>query len=75
MTTSLKKALKFIHQNKNALTGMTVGSVLAFLYWWHFGIYWGVYPLSSECWVNCVYGCLFGGLVGSILSNKELLMG
>ncbi|MEA4918438.1 UDP-3-O-acyl-N-acetylglucosamine deacetylase [Proteiniphilum sp.] len=31
-----------------------------------------VYPLSSECWVNCVYGGLFGGLLGALFPKNKV---
>ncbi|MPM77095.1 hypothetical protein SDC9_124095 [bioreactor metagenome] len=69
---SLKKIVQFIHQNKTTLTGMFLGAVLAYIYWINWGIYYGTYPLSSECWVNCIYGNLFGGLLACLLFNNGL---
>jgi len=66
MSTCLKKIFKSIILNRITLAGMVIGTVLGYLYWWNFGIYWGSYPLSSEWWVICIYGCLLGGLVGSL---------
>jgi hypothetical protein len=53
------------------VVGVISGAIIAYCYWLHFGIYWGTYPLSSECWVNCIYGCLIGGLAGCIISEKK----
>lgn len=56
--------------NYKVLLGILLGGILGFVYWSSIGIVWGNYPLSSELWVNCIYGCLFGGLIGSVLSAK-----
>ena len=67
----MRYLLLLIRLNKGTLIGMITGLIIAYLYWKEFGIYWGTYPLSSECWVNCTYGCLFGGLLGRLLFNKN----
>lgn len=66
----MRRLLYFFRLNYMTLLGMFIGLGLGFMYWWKFGMLWGVLPLSSECWVNCIYGLLFGGLIGSVLSNK-----
>ena len=65
------KRYSFIYNNKWIIFCMLIGTILAYFFWLEFGVYWGTYPLSSECWVNCLYGCLMGGMVGSFLSNKK----
>ncbi|MDR0427485.1 MAG: hypothetical protein LBH12_02655 [Dysgonamonadaceae bacterium] len=62
----MKSLLRFIRTNKRTLAGMVLGTILAYFYWKYFGIRWGTYPLSSECWVNCVYGSLFGGFIACL---------
>lgn len=57
-------------KNKIILLSMAAGALIAYIYWLHFAIYWGTYPLSGEWWVNCVYGSLSGGLLGA-LSHKK----
>ena len=66
------KLYLFMCNNKWVILCMILGNVLAYFLWSNFGIYWGTYPLSSECWVNCLYGCLGGGLVGCLLSKNEM---
>ena len=65
------KLYLFMSNNKWVILCMVIGSILAYFSWSNFGIYWGSYPLSSECWVNCLYGCLVGGLVGCLLSKTK----
>lgn len=66
----LKKLLSFVGCNKSALLGILAGSLLAYFYWLYFGIYCETYPLSSECWKNCIYGSLLGGLIGCLFSGE-----
>lgn len=61
----------FISNNKFATLGMILGLTLGYLHWYHVGCYWGTYPLSSECWVNCVAGLLFGGFIGSLCAKDK----
>lgn len=58
--------LRLIFWNYKILLCCLLGLFLGYGFWCFFNIQWGAYPLSSECWVNCVYGCLFGGLIGSL---------
>ncbi len=67
----IEQIVSFIRINKKVLIGMFTGSIIAYLYWLNYSIYWGTYPLSSECWVNCIYGFLFGGLVGSLFQDND----
>lgn len=60
----------FLRTNQYILISIACGILLGYLYWDNYGILWGGYPLSSECWVNCVYGGLIGGLIGSIFRKK-----
>ncbi len=62
----------FIKKNRFTILSMIIGVIVAYFYWLHVGMYWGTYPLSSECWVNCVYGCLFGGLIYCIFLKKNI---
>ncbi|SFK91080.1 hypothetical protein SAMN05216357_10867 [Porphyromonadaceae bacterium KH3CP3RA] len=62
--------LLFICKNRIILLSMMVGALIAYIYWFHFGIYWGTYPLSGEWWVNCIYGGLFGGLLGYFIAGE-----
>lgn len=67
--------LSFLHINYKVITGFILGFVLGYLYWNSFGIGWGTYPLSSEWWVNCIYGGLAGGLIVSLFpKNKNRAM-
>ena len=50
---------------------MGIGALIAYFYWFYIGIYWGTYPLSSEWWVNCIYGGLYGGLLGGLIAPKD----
>ncbi|WP_352421682.1 hypothetical protein [Proteiniphilum sp.] len=60
----------FIRKNRRILLSMIVGALIASVYWFYFGIYWGTYPLSCEWWVNCVYGTLYGGLLGCFIAGE-----
>ena len=68
----IEQIVSFIRINKKVLIGMLAGATIAYLYWLNYSIYWGTYPLSSECWVNCIYGFLFGGLIGSLFQDNEI---
>ncbi|MDR1407226.1 MAG: hypothetical protein LBJ23_04155 [Tannerella sp.] len=63
------KLLLFIQLNHEVLAGMILGAIAGYFYWTRFGMMWGTYPLSSECWVNCTYGCLFGGFIANLISE------
>lgn len=65
----MRQALYFLFLNRRAFLGLIIGSVLGFFFWQTIGFQWGAYPLSSECWVNCVYGALFGGLIGNVFEK------
>lgn len=64
------RTLYFIYLNCKVFLGVVLGLLLGYIYWHNFGLVWGTLPLSSEWWVNCVYGGLFGGLIGSFFSKK-----
>jgi hypothetical protein len=66
----MRQLLYFLFINRRSCLGMIVGGIAGLIYWQLIGFQWGSYPLSSECWVNCVYGCLFGGLIGSLVDFK-----
>lgn len=59
----LQKLILLIQINRISLLGISAGVVLGYLHWFFWGCYWGTYPLSSECWVNCIYGGLFFGYI------------
>jgi hypothetical protein len=65
----MRQAFFFLLVNCKSLLGVILCGTAGFLCWQLFGFQWGTYPLSSECWVNCVYGGLFGGLIGSLLDT------
>lgn len=65
----MKQLLGFISNNKIILIGMLLGLVTGYLYWYYFSCYWGTYPLSAECWVNCSYGTLLGGFIASLIQK------
>ncbi|MBD8389023.1 hypothetical protein [Dysgonomonas sp. BGC7] len=66
----MKQILSFISNNKAVLTGMLAGLIIGYIHWFYFACYWGTYPLSAECWVNCSYGVIIGGFVASLI-HKE----
>lgn len=53
------------------IIGLVAGTVIGYWYWNSIGLRWGTFPLSSEWWVNCIYGGLFGGLIMSLISKKQ----
>lgn len=59
----------FVKNNKVVLLSVLAGVVVACFYWLNYGIYWGTYPLSSECWVNCIYGGLIGGFISTMFRD------
>jgi hypothetical protein len=61
----------FLRINYEILAGMILGCIAGYFYWEWFGIMWGNYSLSSECWVNCLYGSLFGGFIASLFSKVD----
>lgn len=64
----MKEAITtFVYSNRTALKVFLAGSVIGYIYWYYFGCYWGTYPLSSEWWVNCIYG----GIVANIIMNLK----
>lgn len=68
----MNKVLAFISNNSTILLGILAGIIIGFVYWFYFACYWGTYPLSAECWVNCSYGALIGGFALSLIDNKEI---
>ncbi|MDU1891404.1 MAG: hypothetical protein E6767_12015 [Dysgonomonas sp.] len=69
----MRKLILFIRLNARVLIGLTIGLVLGYLHWYYFGYSWGTYPLSAECWVNCVAGATFGGFVMSLSDKKNFI--
>lgn len=66
----MKGLLTFIKNNKMVLSGMVIGWILGFFHWYYFAYAWGSYALSSEMWVNCVFGAIFIGFVFSLLDKN-----
>jgi len=66
----MKEILEFFTNNKIILIGILLGLAIGFIYWYYFACYWGTYPLSSECWVNCSYGAILGGFISSLIDKK-----
>ncbi|MFT3993518.1 MAG: hypothetical protein QM660_04375 [Dysgonomonas sp.] len=60
---------QFISLNSKILLAMLIGCILGYIYWYYLGCYWGTYPLSSECWVDCSIGALFSGFVVSLFNE------
>lgn len=67
----MKSLKSFIIINRIILLGMISGLGLGYIHWYYWGCYWGTYPLSSECFTNCIYGILTGGLFSSILTSQK----
>ncbi|MFA7583450.1 MAG: hypothetical protein WCZ46_07900 [Proteiniphilum sp.] len=67
----MKTVVLFLKKNILSLLGMVLGLLGGYCYWFYFGIYDGTSWLSSELWVNCLYGMLFGGLIGSYLATMD----
>ncbi|MDH6309597.1 hypothetical protein M2451_001963 [Dysgonomonas sp. PFB1-18] len=65
----MKHILSFISNNKAILTGMLLGLIAGYVYWYYFSCYWGTYPMSAECWVNCCYGTISGGFLASLIKK------
>lgn len=64
--------------NKKVLNiiGVSIGSILGFLYWYYIGCTSGTCPLTSKWYTSSLYGALFGYLtisliVDSIKKKKE----
>jgi len=55
----------FLQVNKVVLIGILIGAILGYIYWEYIGCYWGTYPLSAVCWINCLTGGIMGGFVCS----------
>jgi len=66
----MKKVFTLISNNRITLIGIICGLVIGYLYWHYFACYWGTYPLSAECWVNCAYGALAGGFFTCLVKEK-----
>lgn len=67
----MKDVIVFISNNKNVLIAIIIGAIAGFLYWYYFTCYWGTYPLSAECWVNCCIGAILGGFFATLLHKGE----
>lgn len=67
----MKDILLFVRHNNRILIGMLAGVILGYLYWYYFACYWGTYPLSAECWVNCAYGGIIGGFVICLIKETK----
>ena len=66
----MRNILIFIANNKAVIIGLLLGLVLGYIHWYYFACYWGTYPLSAECWVNCSYGAITGGFVASLINDR-----
>lgn len=66
----MRDILTFIVNNKVVLIGLLVGLAAGFIHWYYFACYWGTYPLSSECWVNCCYGTILGGFIATLIKKE-----
>ncbi|MDR1500832.1 MAG: hypothetical protein LBT43_00060 [Prevotella sp.] len=71
MKNIIQTFILFIRINIIPLSGICLGALLGYLHWFYWGCYWGTYPLSSECWVNCAYGGLFVGYIVIGLFRKR----
>ena len=69
----MKKVLLFLQLNLKVLIGVAVGLALGYLHWYNYACYWGTYPMSSECWVNCLLGAAFGGFIMSLFDRKSCI--
>jgi hypothetical protein len=65
----MRRSGLFRRKNGYVLLSMLLGIVMGYIYWVNWGIYYATLPLSSECWVNCVYGGLFTGLAASLIKR------
>lgn len=66
----MKNIFTILSNNGIVLIGMLLGLIAGYLYWHYIACYWGVYPLSAECWVNCSYGVLTGGFLTCLIKGK-----
>ncbi len=66
----MKKIHTFFHINKTALLIFAGGFILGYIYWYFFGCYWGNYPMSSEWWVNSIYGGLLANILVEIFREQ-----
>lgn len=60
----------FLQHNLKILTGMIIGLAIGFIHWYLWGYTWGTYPMSSECWFNCIIGSLFGGFIICLIDEN-----
>jgi hypothetical protein len=67
-----RRIARFLRINYKPMAGLLAGSLVGYLHWYYFGMQWGTAPLSSECWVNCIYGSLFGGLITCLIAGKPV---
>ncbi|WP_081852545.1 hypothetical protein [Prevotella sp. 10(H)] len=68
----MEKLHIFLTNNGTVILGMLLGLMVGFAHWYYFGCYWGTYPLSSECWVNCSFGIIVGGFISCLLRTKKI---
>ena len=69
----MKTVLLVLRQNRKVFAGMIIGSILGYLYWYYFACYWGTYPMSSECWTNCLFGATIGGFMMSLYDCRDYI--
>ncbi|MCC8095105.1 MAG: hypothetical protein LIP05_06980 [Tannerellaceae bacterium] len=61
----------FIKAHTIVWIGIGIGLILGYLYWQYIGCYWGTYPQSSVCWVNCLTGGIVGGFISSFRKGSQ----
>ncbi len=61
---------ELISNNKLTFAGMLAGCILGGIHWYYFGYSWGIYPFSSELWMNISLGTLAGGFVTSLFQKS-----
>lgn len=71
MKNLIKSISLFIRINLFPVISVFIGILLGYFHWFIWGCYWGTYPSSSECWVNCSYGGLFLGFIMPSFCNKK----
>ncbi len=55
--------------NLLTVAGIISGLIIGYVYWYDIACYNGQYPLSGECWVNCVFGGITGGFISTLFNE------
>jgi len=63
----MKEILK---NNIITLSGIILGALGGYLYWYFIGCATGTCPLTSNWFIMLIYGLLTGGLIGNIVQDK-----